>query len=62
MEGDRWRKRKSEVIKSLEDKLTKLITKHDDLTERKVQLLQRWINLEKGLKNGLRMQKKIQNH
>ena len=36
------------VIKSLEDKLTKLITKHDDLTERKVQLLQRWINLEKA--------------
>jgi hypothetical protein len=35
------------VIKSLEDKLTKLITKHDDLTGRKLQLLQRWINLEK---------------
>ncbi len=36
------------VIKSLEDKLTKLITKHDDLTGRKLQLLQRWINLEKA--------------
>ena len=44
---DRWRKRKSRVVKSLEDKLTKLITKHDDLTGRKLQLLQRWINLEK---------------
>ena len=36
------------VIKSLEDKLTKLITKHDNLTGRKLQLLQRWINLEKA--------------
>ena len=36
------------VIKSLEDKLTRLITKHDDLTGRKLQLLQRWINLEKA--------------
>lgn len=36
------------VIKSLEDKLTKLITKYDNLTGRKLQLLQRWINLEKA--------------
>jgi len=34
-------------IKSSEKKLSKLIAKHDDLNERKLQLLQRWINLEK---------------